>query len=184
MFYVHTCKSVYCPQSWCDIPQRVTQITVPKHTHTYTHRHKGEMHIFTQTVLLQYCIFLYVWYCGVHVLSCYEAVWGGRGSFGLLGWSQVKRHLLFLSLFYLLVFLRSDSLLQFSSGLKLPRGGGKTSFLGTDHKHIPGYSLCCHLNPDAFLLRWYMCPVLANSHVYKVHICVHTCNTQAIYYCD
>lgn len=45
------------------------------------------------------------------------------------------------------------------------------SSLGSDHKHIPDYSLCCHLNPDSFLLR-YMCPVLANSHVYKY---VYTC---------
>lgn len=39
--------------------------------------------------------------------------------------------------------------------------------------------LCCRLNPDSFLLRQYnMCLVLADSHVYKVHICVHMCNTR------
>lgn len=38
---------------------------------------------------------------------------------------------------------------------------------------------CCRLNPDSFLVRQYnMCLVLADSHVYKVHICVHTCNTR------
>lgn len=89
-----------------------------------------------------------------------------------------------LSLFYLLVFLRGDSLLHFSSGWNFLAVEGKhVVSSGSDHKHIPDYSLCCHSNPDSFLLR-YMCPVLANSHVYNVHICVHTCNTQAIYYCD
>lgn len=41
----------------------------------------------------------------------------------------------------------------------------------TDHKHIPDYSL----SVLSFAFR--LCLVLADPHVNKVHICVHTCNT-------
>lgn len=55
------------------------------------------------------------------------------------------------------------------------KSGKKNCFIGTDHKHIPDYSLSVlSFYPDSFLLRQYnMCLVLADSHVYKVHICVH-----------
>lgn len=57
---------------------------------------------------------------------------------------------------------------------------GNAIFVETDHEHIPDSSLSVLLfSPDSCLLRRYnMCLVLADSHVYKVHICVHMCNTR------
>lgn len=87
---------------------------------------------------------------------------------------QLDCHLL--SLFYLLLFLTghvlSVTFLSSRLWLKIWR---KKKIIGTDHKHIPDYSLSVlSFYPDSFLLRQFnMCLVLADSHVYKVHICVH-----------
>lgn len=49
-------------------------------------------------------------------------------------------------------------------------------FVGTDHKHIPDYSLSVlSFYPDSFLLRQdNMCLILSDSHVYKsAYMCTH-----------
>lgn len=51
--------------------------------------------------------------------------------------------------------------------------------LGSDHKHIPDYSLCCHLNPGSFLLR-YKCPVLAHMYIMCIYVYTRAIHKQSI----
>lgn len=172
----------------------------PTHTHTYW----CETHTFTtthtQNILLHELILYiswYVWYCGVNVVSCYDAVVGvgWRGIFGFFGWdrggsvsSVTVTFSLSLSLFYLVFFEGRCSLcylslvrLSWLKNWKKKTNKKKTavSLELITSTFLTITCLCCRLNPDSFLLRQYnMCLVLADSHVYKVHICVHMCNTR------
>ncbi len=156
----------------------------PTHTlrwnaHFHTHR------LFCYDLILY--ISWYVWYCGVNVVFCYDAVcvWRGEGYFWTFGWDgggSVSVRLspsLSLSFTSFCFWGETFSLLPFSRPARDWKIG-KRRIVGTDHKHIPDYFLSVlSFYPDSFLLRQYnMCLVLADSHVYKVHICVHMCNTR------
>lgn len=85
------------------------------HTHTKVKRTLSKLR-HTQTILLHELILYiswYVWYCGVHVVSCYDAVLGGAGYLWTLGWdrggSVSVRLSPPLSLFYLFVFLWGET---------------------------------------------------------------------------
>lgn len=114
--------------------------------------------------------------------------WGGvfLGIFGLLSGTeevqyQCDCHLL--SLFYLLLFLRRVvrcvTLLSSGSWLKI-RNAVLLELITSTFLIL--LCPCCRFSFlffQSFLLQQYnMCLVLADSHVYKVHICVHMCNTR------
>lgn len=150
-------------------------------THTVTH---------TRTILLRvdtvyFLICLILWCkCSV-LLSCGVQGRGWEsGTFGL-SCGRETEEVRPLSLIYLLFFEGRRSLCYLS--LVSARAwnvvfffSGNAIFVETDHEHIPDSSLSVLLfSPDSCLLRRYnMCLVLADSHVYKVHICVHMCNTR------
>lgn len=117
-------------------------------------------------------------------MSCYDAV-RGEGYLWTSGWDRGGSVSVWLSpslsRFYLLVFLRGDVLsVTFLSSGSWPKIWKKAVLLELiTSTFLTILCLCCRFNPDSFLLRQYnMCLVLADSHVYKAHICVHMCNTR------
>lgn len=104
-------------------------------------------------------------------MSCCD--WLGGWGFGL-EWDRggsvsawLSSALCFWGLTFSVTFLSSSSWLN---DLKTQ------FFVGTDHKHIPDYSLSVpSFYPDSFLLRQYnMCLILSDSHVYKsAYMCTH-----------
>lgn len=163
VFYIHTCKSV-CLQSWFNVAQRLHRLLLPQ-LQPPQHTHSSEMHIFRHRHFCSNNVY-YSMFDTVVYMYCPPMMPCGVGSYGLdNGWNTTS-----FSLFFLLVFWGGDSYISHPVEI-FSAWKENVSSLGSDHKHIPDYSLCCHLNPDSFLLR-YMCPVLANSHVYKY---VYTC---------
>lgn len=161
------------------------------HTHTKVKRTLSKLR-HTQTILLHELILYiswYVWYCGVHVVSCYDAVLGGggRGIFGLLGGTEEVQYqcdcrLLSLS-FTSLCFCggRRSLCYSVSSGSWLRSWKTKCRFVGTDHKHIPDSSLSVLSFESRFFLVATIRHVSSScwlTCIYKVHICVHMCNTR------
>lgn len=114
-----------------------TAHTLRRNAHFHTHT--DYFATWVNTVYFLICLILWC--------TCSVLLWCGVGGgvfFGLLGGTeeaQIQRDChLSLSLFYLLVFLRGDVL----SVTSLPSGSwlkNWKNFVGTDHKHIPDYSL-------------------------------------------
>lgn len=168
------------------------------HTHTKVKRTLSKLR-HTQTILLHELILYiswYVWYCGVHVVSCYDAVWGG-GGVSLDFWVGQRRFSISatvassLSLLPLCVFVGGDvpsvTLSRLARDWKVGKQNADLLELITS-TFLTLLCPCCRLNPDSFLLRQFdMCLVLADSHVYIKCIYVYTCAIHAIwaiYYCD
>lgn len=121
MFYVHTCKSVYCPQSWWNIPQRLHRLLFTHtHTHTKVKRTFSHRQFCYNTVYFSMFDTVVYMYCPA-TRPC------GVGGVPLDFWvitGETPTPLSF-SLLSPCVFEEWQSV-TFLIGLKLPRGGGKT----------------------------------------------------------
>ena len=112
---------------------------------------------------------------------------GGWGIFGLLGGTEEVQYqcvcrLLSLS-FTSLCFCggRRSLCYSVSSGSWLKSWKTKCRFVGTDHKHIPYSSLSVLSFESRFFLVATIQHVSSScwlTCIYKVHICVHMCNTR------
>lgn len=178
-----------CRQGDKNLAVAVQSFTVAP-THTHTEVECTLSHTLKTILLYDLILYIswYVWYCGVNVVSCYDALGRGlSGYFWTFEWDRGGSVSVWLSpplsLLPPPVFEESRSLC-YPSLVRLVTENSKRRFVGTDHKHIPDSSLSVlsfffSFFFQSFLLQQYnMCLVLADSHVYKVHICVHMCNTR------
>lgn len=118
MFYVHTCKSVYCSQSWCNIPQRL-QITVTTHKHTQGWNAHFHTDNFATILYISLCLILW---CTCTVLLRDRVGWAPLDLWVITDEAPAP---LSFSLLPPCVFEEWQSV-TFLIWLKLPRGGGKT----------------------------------------------------------
>lgn len=129
--------------------------------------------------------------CLILWCTCSVLLWcgvgGGRGIFGLLGGTEEVQYqcdcrLLSLS-FTSLCFCggRRSLCYSVSSGSWLKSWKTKCRFVVTDHKHIPDSSLSVLSFESRFFLVATIRHVSSScwlTCIYKVHICVHMCNTR------